>query len=206
VLVSKPGLWSLQLPGLSLPQGNSDPSTWDVSQRLAIAAMRSVIAHALYMSSDHALRSLPKVIGIPEAHRMLTNEDGRDFLNQIARMGRAFGTALLLDSQDAEGIASHEGLAEQLAAVFGFHLRTKRQQDALAALLGMPEDDDSRAMIAQLGVSDTGLPEKGHALMRIGDELAGMHVDLPDAHIAQLLDTNPDRAQQVAPERQEVLA
>lgn len=200
VLVSQPGLWSLQLPGLSLPPINTDPSAWDVSQRLAIAAMRSVIAHGLHMSSSHALRSLPKVIGIPEVHRMLGSDDGRDFLNQIARMGRAFGTALLLDSQDAEGVASHEGLAEQLAAVFGFRLQTARQQDALAALLGMPEDEDTRAMIGGLSITDSGTSEKGHALLRVGDELARIHVDLPDDYIAQLLDTNPDRSAAVATE------
>lgn len=206
VLVSKPGLWSLQLPGLSLPPLDSDPSTWDISHRSAIAAMRSVIAHGIRMSSSHNLRSLPKVIGIPEAHRMLGSGDGRDFLNQIARMGRAFGTALLLDSQDAEGIASHEGLAEQLAAVFGFRLRTARQQDALAALLGMPSDDDSRAMIGQLGTTDSGEDAMGHALIRVGNELARMHVDLPDKHIAQLLDTNPDRSMAVVSEREEAIA
>lgn len=193
VLTTKPGLWALQMPGMALPQGHSDPATWDVSQRLAIAAMRSVTAHSLHMSSDQSLRALPKVIGIPEAHRMLAVGDGADFLDQIARMGRAFGTALMLDSQDAEGIASHEGLAEQLIAVLGFQLQTSTQQDALAGLLGMPVDDDTRRLIGHLAETDEGTEEKGHALMREGSDLARIHVDLPSERVGTLLDTNPNR-------------
>ncbi|GAB3615427.1 ATP-binding protein [Humibacter ginsengisoli] len=207
VLRTDPGLWVLQMPGLSLPENSDPPETWDSSQRLTIAAMRAVTTHALYMSSSHLLRRRSKVIGVPEAHRMLKTSEGRDFMGQTARMGRAFGTALLVDSQDADGISEHEGLVEQLAAVFGFRLRSVGQQDALARLLDLEPDDETRAWIRRLNVSEARSQvarddetaesdQKGNCLVRVGTELAQIHVDLPSREIEELLDTNPDRAQQ----------
>jgi len=124
---------------------------------------------------------------------MLRTEDGRDFLDQIARMGRAYGTALILDSQDAQGIASHEGLVEQLAAVFGFQLQSPDEQNALAALLGMIPNEESRSMIGALSVTASGDNEKGHCLVHTGTELAQGRIDLSNDWIMQLLDTNPNR-------------
>lgn len=213
VLTTEPGLWVLQMPGLALPGADAAPETWDSTQRLSIAAMRAVTTHALYMSSSHLLRSRSKVIAIPEAHRMLMTSEGRDFMGQIARMGRAFGTALLLDSQDATGISQHEGLVEQLAAVFGFRLRSVGQQDALAALLGLEPDDETRNWIRTLNVSESRAQiagdevesdDKGNCLVRIDTELAQMRVDLPSAEIQRLLDTNPTRAAAAAAEDPDV--
>lgn len=201
ILKTDPGLWVLQMPGLTLPAADAATETWDTTQRLSIAAMRAVTTHSLFMSSSHLLRSRSKVIGIPEAHRMLSTADGRDFMGQIARMGRAFGTALLLDSQDATGISQHEGLVEQLAAVFGFRLQSTGQQDALAALLGLEPDDETRYWIRHLNVSESRTArgdeeraeDKGNCLARIDTELVQMHVDLPSEEIQDLLDTNPTR-------------
>lgn len=214
VLTTEPGLWALQMPGLALPSADAAPETWDSSQRLSIAAMRAVTTHALYMSSSHLLRRRSKVIAIPEAHRMLMTAEGRDFMGQIARMGRAFGTALLADSQDAYGISQHEGLVEQLAAVFGFRLQSVGQQDALAALLGLEPDDETRYWIRHLNVSESRAQldgdnaesdDKGNCLVRIDTELAQMRVDLPSAAIQKLLDTNPDRAAEREPDRADEL-
>lgn len=203
VLTTEPGLWVLQMPGFVLPPTDVPTEAQDSSQRLALAAMRAVTTHALHMSSSHLLRRRSKVIAIPEAHRMLMTGEGRDFMGQIARMGRAFGTALLLDSQDATGISQHEGLVEQLAAVFGFRLRSVGQQDALVALLDLEPDDQTRQWIRKLNVSesraraageDAESDDKGNCLVRIDTELARMHVDLPSHEIQKLLDTNPDRS------------
>jgi hypothetical protein len=199
------------MPGLALPSADAAPESWDSSQRLSIAAMRAVTTHALYMSSSHLLRRRSKVIAIPEAHRMLMTAEGRDFMGQIARMGRAFGTALLADSQDADGISQHEGLVEQLAAVFGFRLQSIGQQDALAALLGLEPDEETRQWIRQLNVSESRAQfdgdnaesdDKGNCLVRIGTELAQMRVDLPSVEIQRLLDTNPERAVVMEDERE----
>lgn len=193
VLTTKPGIWVLQMPGLVLPSRNTTEDRWDSAQRVSLAAMRAITTHSLFMSSNNALRGLSKVIAIPEVHRMLRTEDGRDFLDQIARMGRAYGTALILDSQDAQGIASHEGLVEQLAAVFGFQLQSPDEQNALAALLGMIPNEESRSMIGALSVTASGDNEKGHCLVHTGTELAQGRIDLSNDWIMQLLDTNPNR-------------
>jgi hypothetical protein len=193
VLTTEPGIWVLQLPGLVLPSQSVSEDRWDPVQRVSLAAMRAITTHALFMSSNNRLRGLPKVIAVPEVHRMLKTSDGRDFLDQIARMGRAYGTALMLDTQDAQGIASHEGLVEQLAAVLGFQLQSPPEQDALAQLLGMLPGEEARTMIGALGVTSAGGVEKGHCLVHVGTELAQGRIDLPNEWITDLLDTNPER-------------
>jgi len=208
VLRRDPGVWNIQLPGLVLPSTESNPDTWDASQRVSLAAMRGITMHALHVSSDPQLRGMPKLIFVPEVHRMLRTDDGRDFLDQVARMGRAFDASLLLDSQDADGIAGIEGLVEQLSTVFAFQMTTARQQDALAELLHLPIDDSTRTLIRELAAptddGDGGEPSlrKGHCIMRDWrDQAATVQFDYPAAWVADALSTNADRTAAAAEER-----
>lgn len=199
VLSEKPGIWVLQMPNLVLPSANAlqDTGSWDVQMRLGLAAMRSVMAYSLHVSSSPALRRMPKLVSVPEVHRMLRVGDGADFLDQIARLGRAYFTNLILDSQDVEGIAGVEGVVEQVSSVFGFQLQSKRQQDALAELLHMPADEHTRALIYDIGVEvgPDGEPQrrKGHPIYRDHrGQSATVQISYPTEELAQLLSTNPD--------------
>ena len=194
-LSQKPGLWVTQMPGLKLPSAETSPDSWDTTQRISLACMRGFIAHATAMSGSHELRALAKVIAIPEVHRLLRVADGRDFLDQTARMGRAFYTNLVLDSQDVHGVRSIEGLVEALSTVFMFQLTSPSQQDAAAELLGLPMGPDSRDLIRDIGMS--GDPEKpirhGHCIMRdYMENTATVQWDAPDAETLEELSTNPD--------------
>lgn len=197
----EPGLWVIQMPGLQLPSAETSPDDWDATQKLSLAVMRGITAHSTAMSSSHQLRSLSKVIAIPEVHRMLRVSDGRDFLDTIARMGRAFGTDLVLDSQDVVGVASMEGLVEQLSTVFIFQLTSKFQQDAAAELLHLPPSEDTRKLIRDIGRGDAEEPIRhGHCIMRdYNENAATMQWDFPDAQTMRELSTDstatgaPDR-------------
>lgn len=196
-LRDEPGIWNIQLPNLTLPSSHSNPASWDSSQKISMAAVRGFTAHALKMSSSPRLRSMAKLVAVPEVHRMLRTDDGADFLDSIARMGRAYNTSLLLDSQDAEGISRVPGLAEQLQGVRVFQLTTWDQQRAAAALLGMPETPETAALIRSLGM-DPGSPNglrKGHCLFRdYREEVATVQYDYPNQLVADLLSTNPDQS------------
>lgn len=199
VLREEPGLWVLQLPNLVLPssRAGSDASTWDVQMRLGLAAMRAVMAYSMHISSSASLRAMPKLISVPEVHRMLRVADGADFLDQVARLGRAYFTNLILDSQDVEGVASVEGVVEQISSVFGFQLQTKRQQDALAELLQMPADENTRNLIYDIGVEIDADGEsqrrKGHPIYRDHKgQAATIQVYYATDELARLLSTNPD--------------
>lgn len=194
-LSQEPGIWVTQMPGLKLPSAETTPDSWDTTQRISLACMRGFIAHSTAMSGSHALRTLAKVIAVPEVHRLLRVSDGRDFLDQIARMGRAFYTNLLLDSQDVSGVKSIEGLVEALSTIFIFQLTSPQQQDAAAELLGLPIGPDSRGLIRDIGMS--GDPEKpirhGHCIMRdYMEEVATVQWDAPDLETLEELSTNPD--------------
>lgn len=196
-LREEPGLWVIQVPQLTLPSAESDPANWDIEMRLGLVAMRAIMAHALKVSGSEALRTMPKLVTIPEVHRMLKVADGRDFLDQIARMGRAYDANLMLDSQDVVGIASVEGVVEQLSSVFGFQLSSAEQQDALARLLHLPVGEATRNLIHSIGLAEG--PDgqitvrKGHPIYRdYMDQAATIQVDLPTVEIQELLSTSPD--------------
>lgn len=197
VLREEPGLWVVQMPQLTLPSMKSDPSSWDIQMRLGMVAMRAIMAHTLKVSGSETLRTMPKLVTIPEVHRMLRVPDGRDFLDQIARMGRAFDANMMVDSQDVVGIASVEGVVEQLSSVFGFQLTSAEQQDALASLLHLPVGESTRTLIHGIGLATSVDGEievrPGHPIYRdYKDQAATIQVDLPTAELAAYLSTSPN--------------
>ncbi len=197
VLREEPGVWVLQLPGLSLPGPQIQQDDWDANQRLSMAAMRAFMAHTMEVASQQHMRTMPKLIAWPEVHRLLRTEDGKDFLDQLARLGRALNANLMIDSQDATGISEIEGVVEQLSTVFGFQLTTATQQDALAELLHLDPNANTRDLIREMGfqMGTDGETEirKGHCIYRDWrDNAAFVQIDLPTAEIQEMLSTNPD--------------
>lgn len=208
LLTDAPGLWVLQMPGMNMPKRDSLPKNWDPDHRLSLAALRAVTTYGLHVSSSQHLRERPKIIAVPEVHYVLRTGDGTDFIDTVARTGRAFGTMLLLDSQDITGVAAVEGIAEQLISVFGFNLVTRTQQDATAEFLGMEPSEWTRHLIGSLGpdlhVGDATSTrtsrdtEEGTANVK-GDcfyrdktgRVAHIKIDLPHPDIQALLDTAP---------------
>lgn len=209
LLTSDPGIWVLQMPGMTPPSSNLAPEQWDITQRLSLAAQRAVTTYGLHVSSSQKLRALQKLIAIPELHFVLRTADGVDFIETTARTGRAFGTGLLMDSQDITGVESVPGIAEQLVSVFGFKLTTSTQQDSQATFLGMDANEWTRDIIGSLGPSinnefdrndtsedDTVSTLKGDCFYRdTTDQLAHIKVDLPAPWIQAMLDTAPKEEQ-----------
>ncbi|GAB7304313.1 hypothetical protein MAFF212519_21870 [Clavibacter michiganensis] len=199
VLRTTPGVWNIQLPQTTNPPADLPVTEWDVMQRLGVAIQRSVLNHSLHVAGNRQMTGMRKVIAMPEVHRILAMRDGASFLDQSARVGRANNTHLILDSQDATGIAGNEGLVEQLVAVFGLQLQSSTQQDALAAMLRLPTDEqniaETRALIGSLSVSHTaGEDIKGDSIGWIdtaGSGPARVQFDLPNDRIRRLLDTSP---------------
>ncbi len=196
-LPKRPGLWVAHFPTLVLPRATMPVERWDQSQRLSVALIRAFTMHALAVSGDDDLRSMPKLVSVPEVHRLLNTDDGLDFLDQIARMGRARHTSLQMDLQDLTTIQPHEGLVEQISTLHVFQLTTRPEQEAAATMCAMePEDAESRATFYGIGVA-TGVDEvrKGHSVMRDpSGRPATVQWLIPDEHVRELLDTTPDTA------------
>ncbi|MEW1551510.1 ATP-binding protein [Streptomyces tsukubensis] len=191
-LVPAPGLWVVQMPGLSLPMPDQPRRDWNPSQRLSVALMHSMLAYGVTTAGRRDLRGLPKIVAIPEVHVLTATREGAGFLQYIARVGRALHTSLVLDTQDPESLVKLTGVVEQLTTVAGFQLTTREQQDALAELLSLPKDDHTRALIQSIGLLPSKEIRHGHCIIRDRRfSAATVQWDIPSRELLALLDTSP---------------
>nr|WP_024127446.1 ATP-binding protein [Streptomyces sp. F12]AHE40182.1 Hypothetical protein pFRL6_95 [Streptomyces sp. F12] len=199
----EPGLWLVQVPGLTMPQVGTRPGDMTMNERVSLALMRGLIAYSLNTAARTDLRDLPKVISVPEVHVLTATDDGRRFLDYIARTGRALDTSLAIDTQDPRSLLGLDGVLEAITTVLGFELSTREQQDALAELLRLPVGPASRALIHGVGKNAHGEIRHGHCIVRDRrDRVATMQWDAPSAELLRALSTNPkDQAADEAAEQ-----
>ncbi|MFI7329666.1 ATP-binding protein [Streptomyces rubiginosohelvolus] len=192
LLTPEPGVWVVQMPGLSLPDAATHMDQWHPLQRLSVALMHSMLAYGVTTAGRRDLRGMRKVLAVPEVHVLTATRQGQAFLSYIARVGRALGTALLLDSQDAVALARIVGVVEQLRTVVGFQLTTEEEQNALCGLLGLPANEHTRAMIQAIGRLPSGAVRHGHSIIRDAQwDAATTQWDIPSAELLAMLDTSP---------------
>lgn len=198
LLVPEPGVWVVQMPGLSLPDAATHQEQWNPAQRISVALMHSMLAFGVTAAGRRDLRGLPKLLAVPEVHVLTATRQGMAFLSYIARVGRALGTHLILDTQDAVALSKIVGVVEQLRTVVGFQLTTEAEQNALAALCGLPQTDFVRALIQAIGRHPDGTIRHGHSIIRDPNfRCATAQWDIPSLELQQMLDTSP-KAQQRA--------
>lgn len=196
-LTPGPGIWVIQIPGVSLPSREIERDDWTSVQRLSVALMHSMIAYAVTTAGRRDLRTLRKVVAVPEVHVLTATREGSGFLNYIARVGRALSTALVVDTQDPESLLGLTGVIEQLTTVIGFQLTTKEQQDALAELLYLPKHSHTRQLIRAIGLQADGEIRHGHSIVRDRRfRAATVQWDVPTAELLTLLDTSPNAVHQ----------
>ncbi|MEU9237111.1 ATP-binding protein [Streptomyces subrutilus] len=191
-LQPEPGIWVVQIPGLSLPGASDDREDWNVLQRMSVALMHSMLAYGVTTAGRKDLRSLRKVVAVPEVHVLTATKEGSSFLEYIARVGRALSTALLLDTQDPQSLSQLVGVVEQLTTVVGFQLTNATQQDALAELLNLPVGQHTRTLIQSIGMAPDGEIRHGHSIIRDRRfQSATVQWDIPTTELLELLDTTP---------------
>jgi hypothetical protein len=196
-LTPGPGIWVIQIPGVSLPTPDLDRDDWTSVQRLSVALMHSMLAYAVTIAGRRDLRTMRKVVAVPEVHVLTATREGAGFLNYIARVGRALSTALVVDTQDPESLLQLTGVIEQLTTVIGFQLTTRDQQDALAELLYLPKHSHTRQLIRAIGLQPDGEIRHGHSIVRDRRfRAATVQWDVPTAELLTLLDTSPNAAHQ----------
>lgn len=194
-LAPEPGVWVVQMPGLSLPDTAVHQEDWTSLQRLSVALMYSMLAYGVTTAGRRDLRGLRKLVAVPEVHVLTATRQGTAFLSYIARVGRALGTALILDTQDAVALSRIVGVVEQLRTVVGFQLTTGPEQDALAELLGLEPSAHTRAMIQAIGRLPSGHVRHGHSIIRDAQfDAATVQWDIPSAELLAMLDTSPKAA------------
>jgi len=192
-LPAEAGLWVVHFPNLTLPGREKPAASWDTSELVSVALIRAFVMHTLQVAASGST-NLAKLVCLPEVHRLLKTADGMDFLDQVARMGRALNANLAIDLQDLTSIEAHEGLVEQIRLLFVFQLSSEAQQDAAARLCHLPVTAHTRAMFWQLGLGSR--PDEvvhGHCMMLDPSGRAGtVQITFPDDAAQAALSTTPD--------------
>lgn len=200
-----PGLTVVQFPGIDLPGVQATPDEWTSSQRVSVACLRGFLGWVTYTAGNPELRGLPKVVAVPEVHLLTATNDGRAFLDYIARVGRALHASLVIDTQDPESISKLQGLVEQITTVFAFSQYSKPQQDALAELLLMEPSAWTRNMIRTVNLGLDGHIRHGHCIMRDWrGRPATIQFDIPSEEIKRLISTTPDMEVSLEPAADEI--
>ena len=193
-LEARPGIVLLQFPKLDLPPAGTPASEWTVMQRVTAAVVRGALSWVTTSAKNPDLRPLRKLVVVPEAHLFTATQEGAAFLDQTARLGRALGASLAIDSQDPTSIAERDGIMEQIVSVFAFSQKTRKQQDAVAEILGLTPSDQVRTMLSSINTAPKGGIWHGHCIMRdANDRVATVQVAIPNATVARALDTTPRR-------------
>lgn len=197
-LSTEPGIRLIRFPGMKPPDSSIPASEWTASQRVQAAVIRGFLAWINQIAARQELRNLRKMVCLPEAHLLTATTEGATFLGHIARMGRAQGVCLLIDSQDTASIAENDGIMEQIGTVFAFSQNTHRQQEALATLLGLEPSKANCDAIRDVSVEPgTGEIAHGHCYMRDWrNRVASIQTTYPNSRVADLLDTSPESAMQ----------
>lgn len=192
-LTTNPGLWVVQMPGLTLPSPESAPESWSPIERVGMACLRGCLAWMVRTTGRREFRGRSKVVIVPEVHLLTKTPDGASFLDYIARVGRALGASLVLDTQDPASILKLPGLVEQITTLFAFSLRSREQVDSLLELLGRPQTAPYQTLVRGINTAGNGKSIRhGHCIMRDRwDEVATVQVDIPSQRVADLLRTTP---------------
>ena len=193
-LTTNPGLWVVQMPGLTLPSPESAPESWSPIERVGMACLRGCLAWMVRTTGRREFRGRSKVVIVPEVHLLTKTPDGASFLDYIARVGRALGASLVLDTQDPASILKLPGLVEQITTLFAFSLRSREQVDSLLELLGRPQTAPYQTLVRGINTAANGKSIRhGHCIMRDRwDEVATVQIDIPSQHVAALLRTTPE--------------
>jgi hypothetical protein len=173
-------LTTIRMPGLSLPEANAGRDTYTRAERVSVATLSLVAAYALHLISGD--RSRHKIIGFDEIWFLLASPQGRQLVNRLVRLGRAFNATILLGTQR---IADLGDLADLIGVVLVF---------------GQDSDSGAVAALRFIGLDPT--PEligkvrefrAGRCLMRdLSGRVGEVQIDVVHPHLLQALSTTPE--------------
>jgi hypothetical protein len=172
---------TIRMPGLSLPEPSAARDTYTRAERVSVATLSLVAAYALQLISGD--RSRHKVVGLDEIWFLLASPQGRQVINRLVRLGRAFNATLLLGTHRIGDLGD---LSDLIGVVFVFGQDSDDAARAALRFIGLDPTRDLIALVREL--------RAGRCLMRdLGGRVGEVQVDLVYPHLLGAFQTTPDQ-------------
>jgi DNA helicase HerA-like ATPase len=173
---------TIRMPGLSLPEPTAARDTYTRAERVSVATLGLVAGYALQLISHD--RSRHKIVGLDEIWFLLASPQGRQVINRLVRLGRAFNATLLLGTHR---IADLGDLADLIGVVFVFG---QDSDDAAAAALKFIGLAPTRELVGRVREY-----RAGRCLMRdLYGRVGEVQIDAVYPHLLQAFATTPQQA------------
>ena len=170
---------TIRMPGLSLPEPSAARDTYTRVERVSVATLSLVAAYALQLISGD--RSRHKVVGLDEIWFLLTSPQGRQVINRLVRLGRAFNATLLLGTHRIGDLGD---LSDLFGVVFVFGQDSDDAARAALRFIGLDPTRELIALVREL--------RAGRCLMRdLGGRVGEVQIDLVYPQLLQAFQTTP---------------
>lgn len=170
---------TIRMPGLSLPEPSAARDTYTRAERVSVATLSLVAAYALQLISGD--RSRHKVVGLDEIWFLLASPQGRQIINRLVRLGRAFNATLLLGTHRIGDLGD---LADLIGIVLVFGQDSDEAASAALRFIGLDPTRELVGLVREL--------RAGRCLMRdLSGRVGEVQVDLVYPHLLQAFQTTP---------------
>jgi hypothetical protein len=170
---------TIRMPGLSLPEPSAARDTYTRAERVSVATLSLVAAYALQLISGD--RSRHKVVGLDEIWFLLASPQGRQIINRLVRLGRAFNATLLLGTHRIGDLGD---LADLIGVVLVFGQDSDDAASAALRFIGLEPTRELVGLVREL--------RAGRCLMRdLSGRVGEVQVDLVYPHLLQAFQTTP---------------
>lgn len=175
-------LTTIRMPGLSLPEPTAARDTYTRAERVSVATLGLVAAYALQLISHD--RSRHKIVGLDEIWFLLASPQGRQVINRLVRLGRAFNATLLLGTHR---IADLGDLADLIGIVFIFGQDSDEAAAAALKFIGLAPTRELVGRVREY--------RAGRCLMRdLYGRVGEVQIDSVYPHLLQAFATTPQQA------------
>lgn len=179
----------IQLSNLQLPSAGTPADEYEVPEMLSVGVMLGVTALAQKLLRSGG-PSQPKVLAIDEAWFLTAAARGLRMIQEIARNGRKYNTALFLISQVVADFKD-ERVRNCFSAIFAFRSRDLHEIQAICELMGLEATADVIELMRVYFESGDCFFKDPH------ERLGQMHID-PGAELLRTLGTTPGQQREEA--------
>jgi hypothetical protein len=180
------GLTIITLQGLDLPNtANSDTHT--KANQLAVAVMFLLTSFTRQLMFSANQRH-PKAIVIDEAWAITSTPQGKKLVSEVARMGRARNTALLLISQNAKDFLG-ETVTNSVSTRIAFKAESHEEVTNVLEFLELEDSEANREEVKNLQTGECLIKDWSRRIARV-------QIDSWNKQSADAFETNPRKKNQ----------